>query len=72
MMLVLICGTDLRLEIGGEENVRRLDVPVDDPPLAAPVQVVETPGDAHGDVVPEIPGHRRRVLVCRRSVPQAD
>ncbi|RWW27809.1 hypothetical protein BHE74_00021784 [Ensete ventricosum] len=56
----------LRLKAGREEYVGGLDVSVDDPSLAPLVQVMESARSAHRDVVPQLPSHWRRVLICRR------
>jgi hypothetical protein len=56
----------LRLVVGGEEDVGRLDVAVDDPARAALVEVAQPPRGADGDPVPLLPRHGRQLQVCAR------
>jgi hypothetical protein len=57
-------GDNLRLVVGGEEDVGRLDVAVDDPPRAALVEVAQPARRADSDPVPLLPRHHRQLQVC--------
>jgi hypothetical protein len=52
---------DLGPEVHVQEHVVRLDVEVDDPGVAALVQVLQPPRDAHGDLLQRLPPQRRRI-----------
>lgn len=48
----------LWLKSFSEKNVGGLDISVDDPSPAPPVQVMQAAGGADGDVVAQLPRHR--------------
>ena len=54
----------LRLVVGGEKDVGRLDVAVDDPARAALVEVAQPVRRADRDPVPLLPRHHRQLQVC--------
>lgn len=56
---------NLRLVVGGEEDVGRLDVAVDDPVPAEHVQVLQAPRNAHRDLVPQRPFKGSPTLPCK-------
>lgn len=57
-------GCYLWFKICSEEYISGLDISVDDPPWAFFVQVMEPPGGAQRQGVPQLPSHHRRTLIC--------